>query len=319
VTKAQRVRLRAIILALCFAASMGVASAQAVPLVTFPFSMSGVGVGPSVPLSGQSSCAVVLSNAGTGLTLIPQASSDQGATWVTATTIGGGSIGAIGSYVGGIAGTGLTTFRFIVSALSSGTVSGQETCSGAIGSETVSGGTTVVTQPTASQLNATVVFASPQAVTGTFFQPTQPVSCLNGTTCPVNATLQAGAANAGGFELFDSAGVNKASINLPGAQLTALGKTPFILTSGSATTCTNLQATAGTLVGIINRGSATTVFPAFYNDAGATCATTTGIYGNFTSLTLQAGQAIMLNIPLTAGLAYKLSGALTDNLVVVTN
>lgn len=370
-TKSQRARLRAIILALTFALSSGVASAQAVPLVTFPFSMSGVGVGPSVPLSGQSSCAVVLSNAGTGLTLIPQASSDQGATWVTATTIGSGSIGSIGSYVGSIGGLGLTTFRFVVSALSSGTVSGQETCSGAIGPAAAGSGTTVVTQPTASQLNATVVFpsaqpvtgtffqatqpvscataatcptnatlqagsttavtqptaanlnatvvfASAQPVTGTFFQATQPVSCASGATCPNNATLQAGSANAGGFELFDSGGTNKASINLPGAQLTAQGKTRFILTSGSATTCTNLQATAGNLVELVNVGSATTVFPAWYDDAGATCATGARVYGNFTSLTLQAGQAIQLNVPLTAGLAYKLSGALSDNLVVVT-
>lgn len=155
-------------------------------------------------------------------------------------------------------------------------------------------------------------------VSGTFFQGVQPVSCSAGSVCPTNATLQAGSANAGGFELFDAAGTNKANINLPGGLLTSLGKTATILTSGSATACTNIQATAGNLVELVNVGSATAVFPAFYNDAGTTCATAARVYGNFTSLTLQAGQAIQLNIPLSAGLAYKLSGALSDNLVVVT-
>jgi hypothetical protein len=214
----------------------------------------------------------------------------------------------------------------------------QEDASQNLLAKIVTGSTTAVTQPTASNLNATIVGAgvagtpaggvvsvqgvaggTAQPVTGMFFQATQPVSCATAATCPTNATLLAGSANAGGFELFDSAGTNKASINLPGAQLTALGKTTTILTSGSATACTNIQATAGNLVELVNVGSATTVFPAFYNDAAATCATGTRIYGNFTSLTLQAGQAIQLNIPLSAGLAYKLSGALSDNLVVVTN
>lgn len=187
-TKSQRARLRSIILAFCFAASMGIATGQSVPLVTFPFSLSGVGVGPQIPLSGQSSCAVVLSNAGSGLTLIPQASSDQGATWVTASTIGGGSISAIGSYVGAIGGAGLTNFRFIVSALSSGTVSGQETCSGAIG-PAATGGTNTVIQPTASLLNATVVGAGAAGAPSGGVVSIQGVS--GGTGVPVTGAITA--------------------------------------------------------------------------------------------------------------------------------
>ena len=118
--------------------------------------------------------------------------------------------------------------------------------------------------------------------------------------------------------LLDSGGTNKLSISPPGGALVRQGKTATILTSASATACTNIQNTAGTLVEIVNVGSATAVFPAFFNDAGATCATGTRVYGNGTSLTLQAGQAVALNIPLSAGLAYTLSGALSDNLVVVT-
>lgn len=428
-TRAQRARLRAIILALCFAASMGVAAAQSAPLISVPFSLSAVGAGPAIGLGGQSSCSLALSNAGVGLTLIPQASSDYGVTWVTASTVGGGSIGAVGTYTGNIGGTALTSFRFIISALSSGTVSGQETCSSALGLADSGGvigavnvtqvggasialgqttksaslpvtiasdqgglattctaatcamneaqlGGTIIGAPSAAGVSATGNIQGIQGVTGglavpvsgTFFQGTQPTSCASAATCPVNASqvggpwtdnitqfggvnistgtgvggagiprvtisndsthpvTQSGAFNtnqtigtAGYSFLLDSAGTNKASINLPGAQLVAQGKTRFILTSGSATTCTNLQATAGTLVELVNVGSATAVFPAFYDDASNACATGARVYGNFTSLTLQAGQAIQLNIPLTAGLAYKLSGALSDNLVAVTN
>jgi hypothetical protein len=264
-TRTQRARLRAIILALCFSLSTGVASAQAVPLVTFPFSMSGVGVGPAISLSGQSSCAVVLSNAGTGLTLIPQASSDQGATWVTASTIGGGSISTIGSYVGNIGGAGLTTFRFIVSALSSGTVSGQETCSGAIGPAALSGSTVTAIQPTASLLNATVVGAGTAGtpaggvvsiqgvsggtvipVSGTFFQATQPVSCATAATCPTNATLQAGSAIAGKFGIDQTTPgtTNAVVVNAPIPNPTATPPAAISTPAASASSITLLAANA---------------------------------------------------------------------------
>ncbi len=412
-TRAQRSRLRAIILALTFWASSGIAAGQSVPLISAPFSLSAAGSGPVITLNGQSSCSIALSNAGSGLTLVPQASSDNGASWATVSAIGGGSISTFGTYTGSVGGTGLTSFRFLITALSSGTVSGNEVCSGAIGvpggggatdavnvtqingtsvgsptaagvSQTgniigiqgVTGGlavpisgavtgsgnftvvqptgtnlhavldttsTTAVTQATASNLNAAVVgigvagtpaggVVSMQGVaggtavpvSGTFYQATQPTSCT-----AANCTT----------EIADSGGTNKLAVNsngsinsilynssavgiqtlADGTLRVAQGKTATILTSASATTCTNIQATAGNLVELVNAGAATTVFPAFYNDAGATCATGTRVYGNFTSLTLQAGQAIQLNIPLSAGLAYKLSGALSDNLIVVTD
>ena len=97
--------------------------------ISQPFTITGVAVGPTLVLNGQATCAVTLSNAGTGLTLVPQVSSDNGATWVATTVIGGGIISAVGVYVGSIASTGLTNFRVTVTALSSGTVSGTETCS----------------------------------------------------------------------------------------------------------------------------------------------------------------------------------------------
>lgn len=93
-----------------------------------------------------------------------------------------------------------------------------------------------------------------------------------------------------------------------------------ILTSASATSCTNLATTPqGRLVSIINTGAAMTVYPQFYDDSTATCAAGTLIYGDGSSLTLGAGQTIKLDIPVFAGLSYKLSGALSSNLVIVRN
>lgn len=139
-TQRFRNRLRAIILALSFAASGGVAVGQSIQPVSQSFSMTAVGNGPAIALGGQSSCAITLNNVGTGLTLVPQVTSDSpaniaagGAIWSTATTINAGSISTYGNYVGNVAGIGLTGFRFVVTALSSGTVAGSETCTQAIG------------------------------------------------------------------------------------------------------------------------------------------------------------------------------------------
>lgn len=92
-------------------------------------------------------------------------------------------------------------------------------------------------------------------------------------------------------------------------------KSGSILTSASATTCTNVQAVAGNGIEIVNSGPATTIFPQFYNDAGATCAAGTLFYGDGTTLIIGAGQIIKIDFPV-AGIAYKLSGALTTNLSI---
>lgn len=88
-----------------------------------------------------------------------------------------------------------------------------------------------------------------------------------------------------------------------------------ILTSASATTCTNILAAASRGLEIINSGPATTIFPQFYNDAGATCAAGTLLYGDGSTLVIGAGQIIRIDYPM-AGIAYKLSGSLTTNLAV---
>lgn len=93
-----------------------------------------------------------------------------------------------------------------------------------------------------------------------------------------------------------------------------------ILTSSSATACTSIVAGAShTAVAIINTGAAQSVYLQLYDEgASPACVATDDIYGNGTTLALGIGQVVTLNIPLTSGLAYKLSGALGAN-VVVTN
>jgi hypothetical protein len=88
-----------------------------------------------------------------------------------------------------------------------------------------------------------------------------------------------------------------------------------ILTSASATACTNILAAASRGIEITNSGPATTIFPQFYSDVGATCAAGTLLFGDGTTITIGAGQVIRIDYPM-AGIAYKLSGALSSNMAV---
>lgn len=84
---------------------------------------------------------------------------------------------------------------------------------------------------------------------------------------------------------------------------------PFVISSSSPTTCTNLSAYPLTLNRIWNTGPALTVYPQFYNDTGATCAASQLVYGDGATVTWGLGQVITFDTRLN-GLAYKLSGAL---------
>lgn len=104
------------------------------------------------------------------------------------------------------------------------------------------------------------------------------------------------------------------------AWIVSNGRAKSVLTSASATGCTSLQTTAGYLVSIVNSGPATSVFLTLYDEAATpSCVAADLIYGDGTSITIGAGQVITFPVPLTNGLAYKLSGALTSNLVIVRN
>lgn len=99
------------------------------------------GVSSVLALSGQSTCAVVVpTGTYTGLSIIPQISSDGGTTWVTATSIGGGNITAAGTYGGSVGGNSPNAFRLNAS-LGTGTVTVSFNCSSAISSQQTGQGT----------------------------------------------------------------------------------------------------------------------------------------------------------------------------------
>lgn len=91
----------------------------------------------------------------------------------------------------------------------------------------------------------------------------------------------------------------------------------FVLTSTSATACTQLGISApGTLVALINTGPATTVFPQFFDDTKCTVQANV-VFGDYATIALASGETA-LGIPLSTGLSYRLSGALgaTQNIIV---
>jgi hypothetical protein len=86
-----------------------------------------------------------------------------------------------------------------------------------------------------------------------------------------------------------------------------------IITSGAAVPCTSISNSPGTLVEVINalasvQGQTIDLF----DDAGTTCATSARIY----EVILSSSASPILMIPLTNGLAYTTTGAISTNIVV---
>jgi hypothetical protein len=153
-------------------------------------------------------------------------------------------------------------------------------------------GVTVINTPTVNQGTSPWVVTTSPPFSGSVTQGTSP--WVVNTPAPY--------ATAGGSLLFANTG----------------GAVKTILTAASATACTNLEvSTVGILAEIINTGAAQTVFLTMYDEGTTpTCAAGDLIYGDGTTLTLGAGQIITFGVPLSAGLSYKLSGALTANVVI---
>ncbi len=110
-----------------------------------------------------------------------------------------------------------------------------------------------------------------------------------------------------------------AQVTPPGPPV--LGRFRTVLTPSSPTGCTNIETGPGFIVALINTGPALTVNPQFYDEGlSPTCNPADLIYGDGTQLTqIQAGQIILLSLPTTVGIAYKISGGAlpsTNNLVI---
>jgi hypothetical protein len=117
-------RIAAFLLALGVVGAPLVARSAATNVYTF----TATGASPGISCAGSSAAAVVLSGTGTGLTIVPQTSSDGGTTWNTATSVTG-SLTANGTSSGPIGNASPTNFRINVTAISGGTTSAAVTVS----------------------------------------------------------------------------------------------------------------------------------------------------------------------------------------------
>lgn len=179
-----------LLLALLLASAPVAVSAQ-VQSVSFTGTFTATGATPWLQLSGQGQCSVVLSGTATGVTIVPQVTSDTNANQgagtavaVTASGINAGSITYAGtaiSYTGNVAAQGLSGFRLNVTAISTGTVTYTERCTAAQ-SSTVTGSFT----PSGTQNSA---ITSPLAASGAV----QTTDC-DPTTASRCATVTAGGA-----------------------------------------------------------------------------------------------------------------------------
>jgi hypothetical protein len=184
--------------------------AQQQPPQPIPFTITAAGQSsPIVNAIGLGNCGVQLDNTGGGVTLVPQATSDQNPSlsspWATASNINSGSISTAGTYSGLISDAttaGLTGFKVIATSVTSGTITGKIVCTNAQTNVTavLSGGTVTV------------------RVSSTPFPVTTPVPCVTngaGTACNV-----AGVGTAGTFPvvLTDSAGTNQGVVDVNGNQ-----------------------------------------------------------------------------------------------------
>ena len=129
-------------------------SQPAPPPTPYSFVMSTTNTtSPWFPLSnGLGTCSVVVDNVPSGLTIIPQVTSDtlpnQNPAVVTASNVGSGAIIAAGTSVGNVSATGLTGFRLVSNGTYTGTATMRYFCSNASSSGgSSSGGGTVQVSP----------------------------------------------------------------------------------------------------------------------------------------------------------------------------
>jgi hypothetical protein len=175
-------------------------------------------------------------------------------------------------------------------------------------------GVNVLNTPTVNQGTSPWVVNTPPPFSGSVTQGTSPWVV---TTPPPTTTVTVTQATGTNLHaVIDSGTITaNAGTGFPTPIPFPTPKSGTILTSASATACTNVQAIAGKGFEIINSGPATTVFLQIYNDAAATCAAGTLLYGDGSTLVVGAGQVIKGDFPVV-GIAYKLSGALAANLSI---
>lgn len=203
--------------ALC---SATIGFAQQVSTISTRFTITAAGqASPILNLSqSQATCSVQLDSAGAGLTLVPQATSDAtpsaSSGWATATSINTGSISTAQAapYTGGIANTGLSGFRVLATALSSGTASGTITCSQAQTGATVTGTVTAVVSP----VPLPVIVPTPLPVLVQY----SPIPTNGAASAIVTSGL--GAAGQNNVTIYDANGINSVDVDSQGHMRTLI-------------------------------------------------------------------------------------------------
>lgn len=261
--------------------------------------ITGTGTSPWLPVNGQSTCAVILSGSGVGLSITVQGASDSPpATPATVTTLGSsGVLTANGSFVGPIAAFALTGIRLNTTAYTSGTENYQIVCSGSNPPATLQGTTVQVQTPLpivpptiAPGLAQPVVVvcpsAAPAVINGAYTCTNSSTGVLNVTTPAPLPTLTPGLLPGVTMACPSAApavqnSVYFCTINSAGA-LAVTTPPPFgpwstVATANPTSTPVAVKASAGTLYGAqMWNGSAGTLFIGFYNAlvAGVTLGTT---------------------------------------------
>ena len=238
--------------------------------VSQSFSQSTVGPGPAILLSDQSTASIVVNNSGGGFTMVPQVTSDSdaaiqagAATWVTATTVGGGSISAAGTYVGNIAGLGLTALRYNLTAITSGTISGNIAASEALA---LAGGGGATSTVNLTQVGGTNVSLGQAAMAASI-----PVAIASNQSA-VPTTVAAGSAIIGkvGIDQTTPGTTNGVQVNaaLP-AGTNIIGKTGIDQTTPGTTNA--VQVTTASPGG----ATANPAYARIQDESGTTAATVT--------------------------------------------
>lgn len=168
-------------------------------VVSKTFSFVATGSAPTLTVTGASTCTIVVNGNGQGFAIIPEYSNDGGTTWLTANTVGGGNIQAIGTYSGVVSSASMTSFSFAVPALATGSIYGTESCSFTQSNGIVAGNGITVTGNAPAQ---TVGISAPVSVanggTGASTLAAAPFVALNpasAQTGNVNVTGSVGAAS----------------------------------------------------------------------------------------------------------------------------
>jgi hypothetical protein len=311
-------------LVVAFGGLVPIATQAQVSPVVVSGTISGIAASQPAVLSGQSTCAVALSGAATGVTIVPQATSDTqsnilngSAVWVTASNVNSGSItyaGTAVTYPGNIVAAGITGFRLNVTAYGSGSPTYTITCNSAVG-------TNITTTPSGTQnvsvvntpLPVTAATTIPVSAATTLpvsiatlppiaFATTQPVSIQSSVPLSVNTPAPCTIPTCGTTTVLADGVTNSTLANILGNNAAANTTLPNRLPTSIPDEVANGSATSTGAQGLVyTNGKGTFSFILY-----GTFAATTTVQG------ITAGGISTLNLPIYSGLQCGVGATVTS-------